>query len=120
MRLARIAAALWGAIIVATLAIGALAPASSGALASGGPACPLRAATGIPCPFCGMTHATLALGHGDLGAALASHPLAPLVVGGMLAAMLAIALGHTRWLTARRVLVVIGLVWAVRLMTSRS
>ena len=31
--------------------------------------CPFRAFTGLPCPGCGMTHAFVALGHGNLAAA---------------------------------------------------
>jgi hypothetical protein len=41
--------------------------------------CPLRTLTGIPCPFCGLTTATVALGHGDLNGAAAANPLALLV-----------------------------------------
>jgi hypothetical protein len=37
-------------------------------------ACPLRAATGIPCPFCGMTRAVVALARGHVGASLAFNP----------------------------------------------
>lgn len=42
--------------------------------------CPLRRATGVPCPFCGMTRAVTALVHGDFPAALLSNPGALLVV----------------------------------------
>jgi Protein of unknown function (DUF2752) len=41
-------------------------------------ACPLRAATGIPCPSCGATHAFHFVMHGDPAAALAANPLAAL------------------------------------------
>lgn len=41
--------------------------------------CPVRALTGVPCPGCGMTRALLALGRGDVGEALALHPLSPLI-----------------------------------------
>lgn len=37
--------------------------------------CPLRDATGIPCPTCGGTHAAVALAHGDVAAALGINPL---------------------------------------------
>ncbi len=37
--------------------------------------CPIRYATGVPCPGCGMTRAWLAVLHGDLAAAFAYHPL---------------------------------------------
>lgn len=38
-------------------------------------ACPLRAATGVPCPGCGATHAFVLLAHGDLGGAFFASPL---------------------------------------------
>jgi hypothetical protein len=37
-------------------------------------ACPLRAATGVPCPFCGMTRAIVAAVHGHIGTSLAFNP----------------------------------------------
>lgn len=43
------------------------------------PHCVFRAVTGVPCPFCGMTTAMLALSHGDIGGALAANPGAPLL-----------------------------------------
>jgi hypothetical protein len=43
------------------------------------PICPTATFLGIPCPGCGLTRATLELAHGHLGAALALHPLAPLI-----------------------------------------
>jgi Protein of unknown function (DUF2752) len=36
--------------------------------------CPLRAVTGVPCPFCGMTRSVAALGRGDLGDSLTFNP----------------------------------------------
>src|SRR3954469_4662288 len=42
------------------------------------PACPFHAATGLWCPGCGMTRATYALLHGDLGAALSANVFLPL------------------------------------------
>ena len=41
--------------------------------------CPLRTLTGVPCPFCGMTTATVAITHGNWTAAAAASPLAYLV-----------------------------------------
>jgi hypothetical protein len=49
-------------------------------------ACPLRAATGIPCAFCGMTRAVTAAVHGDLGASLRYNP------GGILLVVAAVLL----------------------------
>lgn len=48
--------------------------------------CPLRALTGIPCPFCGGTTAAVRVGQGDVLAALAANPV---VVIGALALVLA-------------------------------
>lgn len=43
--------------------------------------CPLRALTGMPCPFCGMTTAATRLGAGHLRAALAANPFILLPAG---------------------------------------
>ena len=42
-------------------------------------ACPIRAATGVPCPGCGMTHAVAAFARGHWAEALRLHPLVPVV-----------------------------------------
>jgi len=39
------------------------------------PLCPFNAATGLPCPGCGITHAFLAMGRLDLPGAYAANPL---------------------------------------------
>lgn len=52
-----------------------------------GMVCPLRAATGIPCPLCGMTRACVAAVHGHLATSLAFNPAGVLVV---LAALVAL------------------------------
>lgn len=74
-----------GALLLAGLAgaliLGAVGGDVSAHAAGAGLPCPFHALTGVVCPLCGMTHATLALGAGDLGAAFAAHPLFPVVLG---------------------------------------
>jgi Protein of unknown function (DUF2752) len=41
--------------------------------------CPAKGLFHIPCPTCGMTHAFVALAHGDLAEALRSSPLGSLL-----------------------------------------
>jgi len=61
---------------------GALLFGTAGLLtaAGGGIGCLFALATGVPCPFCGMTHGVAALGAGDLSASVAANPLSPLAV----------------------------------------
>lgn len=53
-----------------------------------GPLCPLRRLTGVPCPFCGMTTGVLALSRGDVIAAFAANPVAPLIVAAVVLSFL--------------------------------
>ena len=69
--LSRPLALAWGTVAVA----GALLLPGLAGLAGRLPSCPLRAATGWPCPSCGSGRAVVALAHGDLLAALAANPL---------------------------------------------
>lgn len=74
-------------------------------------ACPLRAATGIPCPFCGMTRAVVAAVHGHVGASLVFNP------GGIVVlALAAVALFRPSLLARLRIstwslLAIVGALW---------
>lgn len=89
-------------------------------LAEGGPACLFRTLTGLVCPFCGMTHATLDLGAGRWASALNEHPLAPLVA--LAVAWVGFRLGRGqrlelfgREIGSRALLAAVLVVWAVNL-----
>ncbi len=58
--------------------LGAVYPAVLAHTGWPGLPCPLRTLTGVPCPFCGMTTATVAISHGEWGSAAAANPLAGL------------------------------------------
>jgi hypothetical protein len=53
-----------------------------------GALCPLRRATGVPCPFCGSTTVFMEAGAGHWGAALAANPVTVLAALIFLAAPL--------------------------------
>lgn len=66
--------------------------------------CPFLAATGIPCPFCGITRLTDHLVHGDIALAVTTDPFGALLVGmlGLLAiAGVVVALGRSSSLRRR-------------------
>lgn len=116
---ARIVAAAWALAIVVAIVIAAVSPATGAVIVGGTPRCPMLFLTGIECPFCGMTRASVALARGDVHAALAYHPLAPLVLVGVLFLLAIVALGRTNSLIRGHrpllLLGVIGVVWVLRL-----
>ena len=66
----------WQAIAAATVLVvlGGVVAAQP-ALEEGPVVCPFRAATGLPCPTCGLLRTTHHVLHGHLGRALATNPL---------------------------------------------
>lgn len=89
-----------------------------GASFAGPPTCLFAAATGVPCPFCGLTHGVAELGAGHVSTAVALHPLAPLAV--LLALAVALALWRRRALTVPPAVlwslpVIVLLTWIVRI-----
>ena len=81
-------------------------------------ACVFAAVSGLDCPLCGMTHAVAALGAGDVGAALAAHPLAPLAVALALGVPLALLRRGRLTVPAsalRALALVVVVAWVVRL-----
>jgi hypothetical protein len=122
---ARLIAAAWGLMIVGGMVVGAVGPDSwRHALATGGPGCPFRAVTGMDCPFCGMTRATLAMSSGDVTGALAFHPLAPLVLALVLGLTIVVVIGRTDvLLRGKRPWILLGSIlgiWIARLVIGWS
>ena len=119
--MSRIVAAVFLDTILVPLAIGALAPATwQAAVAHDGPGCPFKGVTGVDCPFCGMTRATLAMGHGDFRDAFSLHPFAPFVLLGFIAVLAVIVAGRTglllRGKTPYIILGAILALWVARLL----
>jgi hypothetical protein len=79
------------------LVLTALAAAQIGAVWAGvgGWPCPLRGATGLPCPGCGLTRGAVALARGEWGESLTAHAFAPVLVAFLAACAFAAVL--PRW-----------------------
>ena len=82
-----------------------------------GTLCPLHRATGVPCPLCGLTTGVWAAAHGDLPAAVASHPLALPALGLLAAAWTPWGPGLVEGLGrhGRAMAVLLIVVWIARL-----
>jgi uncharacterized protein DUF2752 len=100
----------------ATATLGAAGVLGAGFV--GLPSCLLMATTGVPCPFCGLTHGVAELGAGHLSTAVALHPLAPLAALLALAVPVALARRHALTVPAAALWSLAALVlatWIVRL-----
>jgi len=108
--------------------IGAVYPVITAHTAMPGLPCPLRTLAGVPCPFCGLTTATVALTHGQWVTAASTSPLAYLAAAVVIATtpvLLARAAGLTTpprlWSAAARrrtrnaMLVVVAMSWIFQL-----
>jgi hypothetical protein len=54
--------------------------------------CPIRAVTGVPCPGCGLTRATLELLRGDLTGSLQTHAFAPVFLAALIIMLVSLVL----------------------------
>ena len=54
--------------------------------------CPIRAATGVPCPGCGLTTAILQLLKGDVAGSLQTHAFAPIFLAALALMLVALLL----------------------------
>jgi len=80
------------------------------------PPCPLRALTGLPCPFCGMTRSVTAAVHGDLGRALLLSPAGIVTVVLALVLVLAPRLPRAVVMPVWSIVAVLGAMWAYQLL----
>jgi hypothetical protein len=76
---------------------------------AGAPGCLFREVTGLPCPFCGLTHSMMALGQLDLGAAVMQNPLGLLLLP---LAIVLLAAGVPVMLRRRRLSWPVPALWA--------
>ncbi len=120
-RVTRVALPLAPSVGLSAATTGTAALGAAGVLGAsfvGLPTCLFAAATGVPCPFCGLTHGVAELGAGHVSTAVALHPLAPLAA--LLAIAVPIALLRRRALAVPSVALValaavVLLTWIVRI-----
>jgi hypothetical protein len=58
--------------------------------------CPILAATGVPCPGCGLTRATLALVRGDFYQSFQIHAFAPIFLFALIVMLVTLVLPETQ------------------------
>ncbi len=73
--------------------------------------CPLRAATGVPCPFCGLTRACIAGVHGHILRSLSYNPFGLAVLAAAVVFVVRPSLVRRIRLPLWSVLVTIGVMW---------
>ncbi|MBI5352840.1 MAG: DUF2752 domain-containing protein [Chloroflexi bacterium] len=61
--------------------------------------CPILAATGVPCPGCGLTRATMQLIHGDFSSSFRTHAFAPIFLFAMLVMIVTLVLPEPQRVT---------------------
>jgi hypothetical protein len=100
--------ALYAAAVGALFALaGSVPPDPSGAgthVALGLPPCPLLAATGIPCPACGMTTAFAHAARGQILSAFAAQPFGAALALGSLAGLAVVPAALARGVTVSALL----------------
>jgi hypothetical protein len=92
----------------------AIAPVLPVAADSSPVLCPLRAVTGVPCPFCGMTRGVVDVVHGDVPGALLLNPGAVVLVIAAVLLVLGVVrrrVSFARWLPFAAV----GALWSFQL-----
>jgi len=120
-RVDRVAIPLVPSVALSAATTGAAALGAAGVLGASvaGPVtCLFSAATGLPCPFCGLTHGVAELGAGHLATAVALHPLAPLALPLALAVPVVLARGRALTVAPAALAALAALVvltWIVRL-----
>jgi hypothetical protein len=73
--------------------------------------CPLRAATGVPCPFCGMTRACIAGVHGHISQSLSYNPFGIVVLAAAAVLLVRPSLVSRLKLPTWSVFAILGVMW---------
>ena len=73
--------------------------------------CPLRAATGVPCPFCGLTRACIAGVHGHITQSLSYNPFGFVVLAAAVVLLVRPSLMRRVHLPTWSVFAILGVMW---------